>query len=100
MASRMYCEVRISSKTPLTQIEISPTGNPQRYYNDPKARTSDFWVTFDEPEATKKKVSHSDPLAAFTSGHHLAETEPSSHVSTSLKLYALNFHLPYRSLDF
>lgn len=59
--------------------------NPQRYFNSPTARTLDFRATANEPEATEEKISYSDPLAAFTTGHELDETEPSSHVRTPLK---------------
>ncbi|KAH6869114.1 SNF2 family N-terminal domain-containing protein [Thelonectria olida] len=70
--------------------------NPQRYFNSPTARTSDFWATVNEPEAIEEKISYSDPLATFTTGHDLGETKPSSHVQTPLKPHqkqALTFML-------
>ncbi|KAM5375794.1 hypothetical protein ACJZ2D_005850 [Fusarium nematophilum] len=59
--------------------------NPQRYFNHPGARTSDFWATINEPETTEEQVSYSDPLAPFSSGDDLDETEPSNHLTTTLK---------------
>ncbi|KAM6529653.1 hypothetical protein FALCPG4_007782 [Fusarium falciforme] len=59
--------------------------NPHRYFNPPGARTSDFWATVQEPETTEEKISYPDPLAAFTSGCDLDETEASSYIQTPLK---------------
>ncbi|KAF4975682.1 hypothetical protein FZEAL_7572 [Fusarium zealandicum] len=70
--------------------------NPQRYYNSPDTRTSHFWATPDEIQATENQILHQDSLAVFTSGEDLGETEASNHVRTALKPHqkqALSFML-------
>lgn len=62
--------------------------NPQRYCNPPGVRTSDFYSTKDSQKTIVEQVDHVDSLAAFTSRNDMTETEPSSHVRTSLKPYA------------
>ncbi|KAL4724048.1 hypothetical protein ACLX1H_008653 [Fusarium chlamydosporum] len=59
--------------------------NPQRYCNPSGVRTSDFYSTKDSQKTIVEQVDHVDSLAAFTSRNDMTETEPSSHVRTSLK---------------
>ncbi|KAM0227011.1 hypothetical protein ACHAPO_011890 [Fusarium lateritium] len=59
--------------------------NPQRYYNPPGMRTSDFYSTKDSQETIVEQVDHVDSLAAFISASDMIETEPSSHVRTPLQ---------------
>ena len=79
---------------PVGAVRDARYWNPQRYFNSPKARTSDFWNNSSKVEAKDEPVNYGDNVSAFTTGDDLRPTDPVSCVRTPLKLYAdhLGFH--------
>ncbi|KAI1421262.1 hypothetical protein F5Y12DRAFT_790125 [Xylaria sp. FL1777] len=70
---------------PVGALKDATYWNPQRFCNNPTARTSDWWMQPKTLEIIEESIRPMDILSGFTTERHLAETEGSRFLLTLLK---------------